>query len=173
MPLLEYPKCPHCQNTVHLSELWDIASTSKSGLLIGRTGIVCPRCQTKLRIIQWQSFLGIIASYACFVMYLDLTGGLGDFSLLFMLLGVVPLVVLPSWFIPRLALLRELKQGEIVRFPLEVERELYQATGEEESNTPASIPESSPWICDICHEENPATFELCWNCQNPKSESTE
>ena len=22
----------------------------------------------------------------------------------------------------------------------------------------------SPWICNTCHEQNDATFELCWQC---------
>ena len=27
----------------------------------------------------------------------------------------------------------------------------------------------SDWICLQCSEENPASFDLCWNCQSEKS----
>ncbi|MFO1483586.1 MAG: DUF2007 domain-containing protein [Verrucomicrobiaceae bacterium] len=26
------------------------------------------------------------------------------------------------------------------------------------------------WVCSSCKESNPASFELCWNCQAPKHE---
>ena len=26
-------------------------------------------------------------------------------------------------------------------------------------------PEGTNWICNACHESNPATFEVCWRCQ--------
>lgn len=26
------------------------------------------------------------------------------------------------------------------------------------------VNEGSPWICQHCHEENDASFEICWNC---------
>ena len=25
------------------------------------------------------------------------------------------------------------------------------------------------WLCQACLEENPNTFEICWNCSSPKS----
>jgi hypothetical protein len=33
----------------------------------------------------------------------------------------------------------------------------------EEMNDPAR----KPWRCVSCGEENPATFDVCWNCQKP------
>ena len=33
------------------------------------------------------------------------------------------------------------------------------------SGTPSS---SEEWLCSSCKESNPASFELCWNCQAAK-----
>lgn len=28
-------------------------------------------------------------------------------------------------------------------------------------------PEREDWLCTLCEESNPATFEVCWHCGNP------
>ena len=32
-----------------------------------------------------------------------------------------------------------------------------------------SAMEEADWLCKNCSEENPASFELCWHCQNEKT----
>ncbi len=27
--------------------------------------------------------------------------------------------------------------------------------------------EGSDWLCTVCHEQNEASFDICWNCQQP------
>jgi len=31
--------------------------------------------------------------------------------------------------------------------------------------------EAAPWLCADCKSENPAPFELCWNCGKDKGSS--
>jgi len=33
--------------------------------------------------------------------------------------------------------------------------------------------EAGPWICSRCHEQNEATFEVCWSCSKPRTEDDE
>lgn len=34
--------------------------------------------------------------------------------------------------------------------------------------------DAEPWVCDRCREENPQSFEICWNCgQRGQPESAE
>ena len=32
------------------------------------------------------------------------------------------------------------------------------------------IVDSNPWVCDKCHEQNDANFELCWRCGRDSDE---
>jgi len=27
----------------------------------------------------------------------------------------------------------------------------------------------APWVCSNCHEQNPQSFDLCWNCATERS----
>lgn len=31
--------------------------------------------------------------------------------------------------------------------------------------------EAGPWICERCHEQNEATFEVCWSCNKQRTDS--
>jgi len=33
-------------------------------------------------------------------------------------------------------------------------------------NSSQEVIKKSDWLCDNCSEKNPASFELCWNCQS-------
>ena len=28
-------------------------------------------------------------------------------------------------------------------------------------------PDRDDWLCNSCHESNPATFDVCWQCEEP------
>jgi hypothetical protein len=58
MPLLHDSRCPQCDSGLPLKVLWEFSRSSaydlvtKSGVLRGRIGIVCPNCGVKLRVVQ-------------------------------------------------------------------------------------------------------------------------
>lgn len=33
--------------------------------------------------------------------------------------------------------------------------------------------EAGPWICSRCHEQNEATFDVCWSCSKPRTDDDE
>ena len=65
------PSCPRCQGAVPLGRLYAETPTNRLGLLAGdgfsinSTGIICPTCGCKLRVLQWwvllASVLGVLA----------------------------------------------------------------------------------------------------------------
>lgn len=52
MPFPPWPQCPVCGIRVPLSKLWEVAPTSRYSILVGRVGISCPSCSTRLRVSQ-------------------------------------------------------------------------------------------------------------------------
>jgi hypothetical protein len=39
--------------------------------------------------------------------------------------------------------------------------------------TLSSKADAPPWVCSSCGEENPPSFDLCWNCQRSKDAGAE
>lgn len=39
--------------------------------------------------------------------------------------------------------------------------------------TLSSKADAPPWVCTSCREENPQSFDLCWNCQRARDAGTE
>ena|SRR5579863_8022869 len=58
MPLLSEPPCPKCGRPLPTRELWELAGYDRLGLLHDKSGIVCPQCGIRLKVIQ----LGVILS---------------------------------------------------------------------------------------------------------------
>jgi hypothetical protein len=62
MPLLNEPPCPHCGQQLPTRELWtlNIFDLNGRGLFNGKVGIICPKCDEKLKIIQTGVYLALI-----------------------------------------------------------------------------------------------------------------
>jgi hypothetical protein len=105
----------------------------------------------------------------------------GQLLALFMLVGVAFLI--HERWIPLLVQLEPPAPGELLRPSRRIDEELAddpqyqedcreadeQTRWIEEMNDPAR----KPWRCVSCGEENPATFDVCWNCQKPNENQQE
>src|SRR5262245_24845030 len=59
MALMRHPRCPVCRNRVSLDSIWEMTPVNHMGLLQYSSGIVCPGCGTKLRIVQRYSAIAV------------------------------------------------------------------------------------------------------------------
>jgi len=128
MPLLSPPRCPQCSGEVPLEGLWRVAPTNRSNFLMHDTGIQCPHCGARLRILQgrasWGTFLLLVTA-------LFLVGGMAEHLVKAgvlprgSFLGAFVLLVMLSWPLtrsaPRLVTLRVAYDGEILEYPLDTE----------------------------------------------------
>ena len=70
MPLLHDSRCPQCDSGLPLKVLWEFARSSayglvtRSGVLRGRIGIVCPNCRVKLRVVQTRIWVFLFLLWA-------------------------------------------------------------------------------------------------------------
>jgi len=69
------PRCPKCVDDVSLEELWRVSPTNRSNFLISKTGIKCPHCGARLRILQQRASWGV---HLLLVFALILVGELAD-----------------------------------------------------------------------------------------------
>jgi uncharacterized protein (DUF983 family) len=150
MSLLDYPRCPQCQGEVPIQRLYKEAPTLRGGLLIGdgsefggvftigTTGIVCPTCGAKLRVLQTG-----VAMAAMSTLMIGMPILVGPFALLmaelakthdsgWLVLLLLPpaalVVILFNRLPPRFARLRLLGEGERAAFPLSENREATEPT---------------------------------------------
>jgi hypothetical protein len=130
MPLLSEPQCPQCLSTLSLRQLWRVAPTGRSGLLlVGKVGVVCPHCGAKLRVLQGGIGVVLVAAYALFVIgvlvirWLTHEGGVKTNQ--YALVGGLAVCIggaqiLLSRWAPHLANLRSIEDGEEAAYPLEL-----------------------------------------------------
>ena len=123
------------------------------------TGIRCPHCGTRLRILQGRASWGV---FFLFLSALFLAGEVADhlanagalpkngaFLGAFVVLVILSLPVTRA--APRLVTLRVAYDGESLEYPLDTEGL------------------ASGWVCTGCRERNPSNFEICWKCQEPRA----
>lgn len=128
MPLLAPPRCPQCSGDVPLEGLWRVARTNRSNFLVHDTGIRCPHCGVRLRILQGR------ASWGTFLVFLTALFIAGEVTDRLVRAGVLPkgaflglfvLLVIISWPVtrsaPRLVTLRVAYDGEALEYPLDTE----------------------------------------------------
>jgi hypothetical protein len=183
MSLLDRPRCPNCNSEVDLKELWRAApKTGRGGTVIaGSVGLACPTCGVKLKVLQARLqiasvllFLlpfGLVALFAYFdPFYKDEV--MRRASVIILLVSYASGFFLVRRMSPRLLRLRLLKDGEKVRFPLEVAARIHEQEvspiQDEEDEAPEI--EGPTWVCPKCHEENPGNFDECWKCQTWRTE---
>jgi hypothetical protein len=141
----------------------------------------CPHCGTKIRLNQ----AGIAASLAILYAlsaYLMITFGdrvpIQEPQRKWVLIGAfVSIIMLHVKYGKRFARFSEIGEKDVVSFPLDVRRdeepdpefvaelqkEAELAAWSEQQQHRASRGASS-WLCSKCRQENPATFEVCWEC---------
>ena len=186
MSLIERPRCPNCNSEVDLEELWRAAPKTRSGgsVIAEAVGIACPTCGIKLRVLQARVQ---IASALVFVLPLGLVLLFGLFHPYYkdrekrrVVLVIVGVIYALSFHLinrmtPRLLRLRFPKDGEQVKFPLEVVASVHKEEAQfiqDEADRESEDIERPSWICPKCHEENPGNFDECWKCQTWRDQAS-
>jgi hypothetical protein len=183
MSMLDDPRCPRCQGAVPLRELWKEAPKVKGLFLQGKVGIVCPSCGGKLRVLESRV---VFLTHGLFAIVCVASALLGDFERAheikpsegLQFLTLAPLVAgmfFLQWrYAYRFASVRNLKDGELVSFPLSVSESLDLL---DEKNIDMALlsrvaaelkkdtAEARTWTCPKCKEQNPGEFDSCWKCQ--------
>jgi hypothetical protein len=160
------PRCPLCDGEVPVNRVYGWLNVNRLGLLSGPTGVVCPGCGAKLRVLQTRAIVAIPVVWISAI-YLALIGrnyNLGDAArnVSAILVGCA-CVALPFYLAPRLARLRVLGVDEKAEFPLGRTESAEEPPESIEADAPSDA--SPPWTCSKCHEENEGNFEICWKCQ--------
>jgi hypothetical protein len=139
MSLFQEAQCLRCGGALPLRVLWDFARVNdahvfaglelltRSGLLIGKIGVVCPNCGAAFRVIQtriytfravvWAAFLGGAWYVGAWARRANLAVPQW-LEVLVPLVGVCAIYLLQRIYTPRLASVREPIAGEKLIFPL-------------------------------------------------------
>ena len=150
LPIVE-PQCPQCHSAL---PLWPVRRAAQTRKLFGeRLGIACPRCRAKLAIDQTPVLVLGLTSVLFAAPLARLLGGPRLLSVA--IVALIPLFLF--WFAPYFWRLRLIREEKGVVFPLD--------TGQ-------PLVDSEPnWVCIGCGEPNPETFEVCWNCKQPRPQA--
>lgn len=161
--------CPRCFQPVPLEMVWRLTPTNRFGLLAYKTGVVCPSCGARLRIVQRQSVLVLAALWiiamtaaAASHRFGVPTGAVAVFALL-----ATTLVLFGSGPLQRRFAVLELRDGtDTVDFPLErLKQELSgEAQRNRESELEASKAVIDSWVCMHCGEPTPDDCPACVHC---------
>jgi hypothetical protein len=187
------PRCPQCDALVPLGSLWQRAPKDRGGIfLVGKVGIGCPTCETKLRILQaglvtatMGSFAALCAAFGTLgvIEHAKLGSARQDLNLLLIAPSIVAWMILFRRYGYRFARLRPVENGEKVVFPLSrpiLEQPPAGQRGDRKTmdvSAPShgsveppggAEPERPPWICPECKEENPGRFDRCCICDTER-----
>jgi ribosomal protein L40E len=144
-------------------------------LSLPHPGIVCDRCGAKLALIGKRSAVAIVLALAWFAAVFIAAGVNLRKPSVWLAVAGLPLF-LAYFFAQGLAQVRLLRAGEKLNFhsdPLiNLDERLADVRARsaqddfEEAERVAEIgsPSRTDWVCRNCKAENPATFDICWNC---------
>jgi hypothetical protein len=169
MTLIPHPACPACRARISLDALYAAAATSRSGRLLGGPyGLRCPECGTTLRVHdEWLPLVSLlwVAGPVVVLAWLYRDTLATNLRLGAVLLGIPLLLLLQSLYAQRFARLARTAGDENLVLPLEPPPETAPPAEHEVVYTGAT----TPWHCATCGEENPANFDVCWQCQAPRA----
>jgi hypothetical protein len=122
MAIFSEPICPHCGQPLPMRELWEFAGYDRLGLLREKSGIVCPQCGTKLRVIQ----SGVCLSFILPAVAIGTLLGLSSRALrasgvdpkVAIVILLVPLLMFWFRYGPCFARVRPVKSTETLVYPL-------------------------------------------------------
>jgi hypothetical protein len=182
MSLLPTPQCPKCGNPIAMAVLRERMSSYLLSLGL-HVGIVCNSCGARLALNTTRP---IAIAFLCFVLlcaaffYLPPVHRGGYTAWHF--LAILPLLM-AFLFGPAFAQVRVPRSGEGLRVHGDVWKQLEEdlAPAREvnrvEVETEAqrileiSAPDRAAWNCTKCRAGNPATFDLCWQCQSERPQA--
>jgi hypothetical protein len=131
--LFAVAKCPQCSSGLPLKVLWEFSRSSayglvtRSGILRGNIGILCPNCGVKLRIVQTRIKVFVFVIWVATALGVALTGAYVrhahvNVNQQYQVWSVVALLCAIGLFqryaVVRLAQVRLAEPGEQLGFPL-------------------------------------------------------
>jgi hypothetical protein len=149
--------------------VWSLTPKNRFGLLAYNTGVVCPSCGAKLRIVQRYSAAALASLWIGALIAL---GAAGRFNVPSEVAIVATLIVLAFLLFGseplqrRLAVLKIREGIDTVEFP--VERLKQELSGESQCNREAELAAAAEsigsWVCAHCGEPTPSDCPACVHC---------
>lgn len=149
--------------------VWRLSPKNRFGLLAFKSGVVCPSCGARLRIVQRRSVLVLAALWIIAMTAAAASHRFGvptDAVTVFAVLGTTLLLFGSGPLQRRFAVLKLREGTDTVDFPLErMKQELSgEAQRSRESELEASAAVSDSWVCMHCGEPTPNDCSACVHC---------
>jgi hypothetical protein len=161
--------CPRCFQPVPLEMVWSLTPKNRFGFLAYSTGVVCPSCGAKLRIVQRYS-AAVLASL--WILAMVAIGAAGRLVIQSDVVLVLAALVLAFWLAGserlqrRFAVLKIREGIDTVDFP--VDRLKQELSGEAQRNREAELEAATEaigaWVCVHCGESTPNDCPACVHC---------
>jgi len=154
---------------VPLETVWQLTPKNRFGFLAYSTGVVCPSCGARLRIVQRQSVLVLGTLWIIAMIAADAArrSGVPTDALAVLVVLAGTFVLLGSGLIQRRFAVLKLREGiDTVDFPLErLKQELSgEAQRNRESELEAAAEIIGSWVCTHCGEPTPDDCPACVHC---------
>jgi ribosomal protein L40E len=165
------PQCPACGSDVSIRLAWAMVPKNRVGLLAHGAAVVCPKCGTKLRIVQWPSLIAIVCIWATFATLWSFVGAyarpLGNAVIVPILASTLLLMLLTNPIARRFAKLRIRVGSDVLDFPVESLKEQLSTAGQPVTDDAEVLVEgdtSQLWSCIKCGAATPSTSAVCQKC---------
>ncbi len=181
MSQLSSQNCPVCGATIP-SRILRKRIGGFFSALSPRLGIKCENCKSALKVDGRRTALLIATTYLFFIAFAIIVRNPDHKRLsLLQMTGGIPLL-LAYIYGSLLVRLRTANPGEQLNFsddPWEnIEHELapkrkqaeMEARLEDERIAEINSPARKPWTCVGCSAENPASFDICWQCERTQND---
>ena len=181
MSQLSSQNCPVCGATIP-SRILRKRIGGFFSALSPRLGIKCENCKSALKVDGRRTALLIATTYLFFIAFAIIVRNPDHKRLsLLQMTGGSPLL-LAYIYGSLLVRLRTANPGEQLNFsddPWEnIEHELaptrkqaeMEARREDERIAEINSPARKPWTCVGCSAENPASFDICWQCERTQND---
>ena len=161
--------CPRCFQPVPLEMAWSLTPKNRFGFLAYSTGVVCPSCGAKLRIVQRYSAAVLASLWILTMVAVSAAGRIGVQSGVILVFAALVLAFLlfGSARLQQLLAVLKIREGiDTVDFP--VERLKQDLSGEAQRNREAELEaaaeEIGSWVCMHCGEPTPNDCPACVHC---------
>ena len=184
MSFIEPPECPNCGQRVNAADLRRLFGRRR-GLWDDREwGIACPGCHAVLKVRKWRPYavglflylalviggIAVMANYASVVgkdagkllMFVLIAGGYAAYARWVPLLSQLRL---PG---PDEQITADKSFEQMAAEDPQYQQDIQEAQERDRWVEEANNPSRKPWRCASCGEDNPATFDICWKCQQAK-----
>ena len=170
--------CPRCFQPVPLEMVWSLTPKNRFGFLAYSTGVACPSCGARLRIVQRYSAAVIASFWILTMVAVGAAGRIGvpsDVALVLAALILAFLLFGSARLQQRLAVLKIREGIDTVDFPVErLQQDLSgEARLDREAELEAAAEAIGSWVCMHCGEPTPNDCPACVHCGRSQSGMSE